>query len=432
MNSINIGLVGAGTIGGGVIKILAKQASFFQEKLGLPVRLARVADKNSALFATLPIGDAICTDSADDVLNDPSINIVIELVGGTGFAKALVLRALNNKKHVITANKALLSEFGPEIFACAEKNGVSVYFEAAVGGTMPTVKTAREALVGNEIQSVQTIINGTCNYIMTKMTQEGAAFSDVLAAAQAKGYAEADPTLDIGGGDTAHKVSIMASLFFGGYVPYESVYKEGITGIEAIDIAFAKKLGYSIKLLGVIKKDSGAGIEARVHPVLLHSEHILASVNDVFNAMAIEGDACGKILLYGRGAGELPTASAVISDVIDVARNISENCPVRIPMGYYSEDNRLAVAPIAEISTRYYLRFTVTDRPNVLASIASQLADHAISIASVIQQESSENDTVPVVILTHTAKEKSLKAAVTAIEKMEFIKNATQVIRIED
>ncbi len=432
MNAINIGLVGAGTIGGGVVKILSAQARFFDEKLGLPVKLTRIADKNIAVLKTLPVGSAICSDNADDVINDPSINIVIELVGGTGFAKALVLKALAAKKHVITANKALISEFGPELFAAAEANGVSIYFEAAVGGTMPTIKTAREALVGNEIQSVQTITNGTCNYILTKMTQEGLPFDEVLKAAQAHGYAEADPTLDVGGGDTAHKVSIMASLLFGGFVPYESVYKEGITTITDDDIDYAKKLGYAIKLLGVIKKDSGSGIEVRVHPVMLKNDHILASVNDVFNAMAIEGDYCGKILLYGRGAGELPTASAVISDVIDVARNIVTGNPIRIPMGYYSIANELKVAPIDGISTRYYLRFTVLDRPNVLAAIASELGHNGISIASVIQLESKSDEAVPVVIVTHTAKESNLQTAVKKLEGMDFSKAKTQIIRIED
>jgi homoserine dehydrogenase len=433
MSDINIGLVGAGTIGGGVVKVLFKQRGFFRDKLGLPIRLSRIADVNTAALAKLPIGDALCSASADDILADGDIRIVIELVGGTTFAKSLVLRALAAGKHVITANKALLAEHGPEIFAAAEKNGVSVYFEASVGGGMPAIKTIREALIGNDIRSVRTIINGTCNYILTKMQDDGLPFEEALAQAQQSGFAEADPTLDVGGGDTGHKVAILASLLYGGYVSFDKLPIEGITAITADDIAYASDLGYRIKLLGIIKEAGADGLlDVRVHPAMLHVDHILASVANVYNAVLLEGDAVGQILLYGRGAGEMPTASAVVSDIIDVARNIVNGAPKRIPMDYYSRGREIALKPLADIVSRYYLRFTVVDKPKVLAPITAVLGDNNISIASVIQRERHAEDRVPVIILTHPALERSLQASIAKIETMDFITNKTQIIRIEE
>ncbi|NLP02020.1 MAG: homoserine dehydrogenase [Fibrobacter sp.] len=432
MKEILIGLVGAGTVGGGVVKVLSKRADFFRKELGLSVRLARIADKDVSRFEGLPVGDAICTASADDILNDESIQVVIELVGGKGFAFDLVMESLRRKKHVITANKALIAERGPEIFECAENNGVSVYFEASVGGGMPVIKAIREGLAGNNLLSVKTIINGTCNYILTKMTAEGLPFSDVLKDAQARGYAEADPTLDISGGDSGHKVAILASLISNGYVPFDKVYREGITSISAEDIRFAGELGYTIKLLGIIKRGSSDDrLDVRVHPAMLHADHILASVSNVYNAVLLEGDSVGQILLYGKGAGELPTASAVVSDIVDVARNIAGSSPVRIPMNHYSSKREVSVKPIDEIKTRYYLRFTVIDKPGVLASITSELGKHGISIASVMQKEGYEDRSVPVIILTHFASEKGIRDSVAGIEKLDIIKDKTQVIRIE-
>ena len=433
MKDISVGLIGAGTVGGGVVKVLAKRIDFFRKELGLPIKLARVADKEISRFSELPVGDAICTGDAGDVLADESVGIVVELVGGTGFARTLVLDALSRKKHVVTANKALIAEYGPEIFECAQKNGVSVYFEASVGGGMPVIKSIREGLVGNDIFSVKTIINGTCNYILTRMTSEGLPFQTVLDSAQERGYAEADPTLDIGGGDTGHKVAIMASLISGGYVPYEEISKEGITTISKDDIIFAGELGYTIKLLGIIKKDlSGKGLDVRVHPAMLHTDHILASVSDVYNAVLLEGDAVGQILIYGRGAGEMPTASAVVSDIVDAARNIAGSAPVRIPMNYYSLSNKVPISPVDEINSRYYLRFTVVDQPGVLASITNYLGEQKISIASVMQKEGYSDNSVPVIILTHSASEKGVRAALSLIESMDYIRDKTQVIRIEE
>lgn len=433
MREISIGLIGAGTVGGGVVKVLSNRLNSIRNDLGLPVKLARIADKVTSRFQQLPVGDAVCSADAMDIINDESIDIVIELVGGTTFARKLVMEALQKKKHVITANKALIAEYGPEIFECAEKNGVSLYFEASVGGGMPVIKAIREGLVGNNIFSVKTIINGTCNYILTRMSEDGLAFETVLKQAQEKGYAEADPTLDVGGGDTGHKVAIMASLISSGYVAYDKISKEGITTISSEDIAFAKELGYTIKLLGIINKGPGdKPLDVRVHPAMLHTNHILASVSDVFNAVLLEGDAVGQILLYGRGAGEMPTASAVVSDIIDVARNIASGNTIRIPMNYYNENRTIAIRAMDTITSRYYLRFTVMDKPGVLASITSYLGDQGISIASVIQKEGYADNSVPVIILTHTASEHGIRTAIKAIEAMDYIRDKTQIIRIVD
>lgn len=430
--TVSIGLIGAGTVGGGVVKVLQKQKAYFEEKLGLPIKLARIADKMTSRFETLPVGDAICTADASDVLNDESIDVVIELIGGVTFARKVVLDALNHKKHVITANKALIAEYGPEIFECAEKNGVSLYFEAAVGGGMPVIKSIREGLVGNDILSIKTIINGTCNYILTRMSKENLAFDEVLKQAQANGYAETDPTLDVGGGDSGHKVAILASLISNGYVPYDKISIEGITTISPEDISFAHELGYTIKLLGVINKtENNSGLDVRVHPAMVKNDHILASVSDVFNAVLIDGDAVGRILLYGRGAGEMPTASAVVSDVVDVARNVLGKTAIRLPMDYYNHHNLVTISPVDDIVSRYYLRFTVVDEPGVLASIASFLGEQGISIASVIQKERQSDESVPVIILTHEAQEIGLKQALSIIEEMDYICAKTQMIRIE-
>ncbi|MFP4163671.1 MAG: homoserine dehydrogenase [Chitinispirillaceae bacterium] len=432
MRAVNIGLVGAGTVGGGVVKILSSRAEQFRNGLGLPVKLARVVDKASERFETLPVGDAVCSSDVNDILDDDSISVVIELVGGTTFARKVVLDSLSRKKHVITANKALIAEHGPEIFEAASRNGVSVYFEAAVGGGMPVIKSIREGLVGNEIITIRTIINGTCNYILTRMTAEGLPFKQVLKEAQENGYAEADPELDIGGGDTGHKVAILASLVSGGYLPFDQISIEGITSITKDDIEFAQEMGYTLKLLGVIKKTGMKELDVRVHPVMLRDDHILASVSDVFNAVLLEGDAVGQILIYGKGAGEMPTASAVVGDVIDVARNVTSEAPVRIPMDFYNSDRKVPVLPMEEITTRYYLRFSVTDKLGVLASLTQYLGDEGISIASVMQRETYSDDSVPIIILTHTASERGIRQAIEKIEKEDYIKARTQIIRIED
>jgi homoserine dehydrogenase len=431
MKEIQIGLIGAGTVGGGVVKLLDQKGSYFRDNLGIPLRLARIADKAANRFTELPVGNAVCTDNASDIINDPDIDIVIELVGGTTFAKDLIIAALSKGKHVITANKALIAEYGPTIFELAEKSGVSVLFEASVGGGMPVIKTIRESLVGNDITSVKTIINGTCNYILTQMSEKGLLFDTALKKAQKSGYAEADPTLDIGGGDSGHKVAIMASLIYGGYVPLTKIYIEGISNISKEDIESARQLQCTIRLLGIIRKAPGEDcVDVRVHPTMIHKNHILASVRDVFNAVLLEGSAVGPTLLYGRGAGELPTASSVVSDIIDIARNITAGVPRRIPMNYYRLSNELKIKPIADIVSRYYLCFWVSDKPKVLASIATILGNYSISISSVLQQESTEESCVPVIMLTHKAVEKNVQDALAEIETMDFVKKKTHLIRI--
>ena len=431
MTNIAIGLVGAGTVGGGVVKMIHENATLLGKNFGLPVTLKRIVDRDVSRFGNLPTGNAICSDSLSDLLNDEEIQVVIELVGGTTFAKELLTDALAKGKHVITANKALIAEHGPAIFELAEKKGLSVGFEASVGGGMPVIKAIRESLAADRISSVKTIINGTSNYILTQMSEKGLLFETALKKAQKNGYAEADPILDIGGGDSGHKVAIMASLIHGGYVPFHKMSIEGITDITKDDIEFAKDLGYCIKLLGIIRKDENdPAIDVRVHPAMLHKNHILSSVSDAFNAVLLEGEAVGPILLYGKGAGEMPTASAVMSDIIDIARSITGGAQNRIPMEYYRLDNELTVKPIDSLLTRYYLCFWVIDKPKVLAAIASVLGDYQISIASVMQKEGGSENCVPVIILTHKALEKNIRAALTEIEKMEFIKKKTHVIRI--
>ena len=414
---IRIGIAGAGTVGSGAIKVFREQERFFREDLGLPLKLARIVDKDLRRFQGLPTGDAICSARAEDILEDPSIDIAIELIGGIGYAREFILAALAKGKHVVTANKALLAQHGPEIFCAAEDNDVSVYFEASVGGGMPIIKTIREAMVANDIASVKAIINGTCNYILTRMTRERLAFDETLRAAQAAGYAEADPELDVSGGDSGHKVAIMASLLYHGYVPYSSVSVEGIKDIAKADIEFARELGYTIKLLGIIeRREKDSPIEVRVHPALLRDGHILASVSDAFNAVLLRGGAVGDILLYGKGAGELPTASAVIGDLVDVARNIAGGTPRRLAMDYYHESRSLPIRSVDELVSRYYLRFSVMDVAGVLASIASTFGKHSISISRVVQPEAVEGQAIPVVFMTHDSVEANLRAALAEIE----------------
>ncbi len=434
MADVKVGLIGAGTVGSGVIKILDKQLSFFNEKLGLNMSLHMVSDLDVEKLKTLPTGDAILSGDAAEVVASPDVNVVIELIGGYTFAKDVVIKALKSGKHVITANKALIAKFGPELFALADENNVSIYFEASVGGGMPSIKTIREAMIGNEVVSVSAIINGTCNYILTEMTEKGAAFEPTLKTAQELGFAEADPALDIEGGDTGHKTAIIASLIYGGYIDFDKVPVRGITSITAEDINAAKELGYSIKLLGQVKRAEGdTSVDVRVNPVMVHKEHILSAVNGVFNSVLLEGDAVGPILLYGAGAGEMPTASAVVSDIVDVARNIKSGDINRVPMNFYTNENELTIKDASEIESRFYLRFTVEDKAGVLGAIADELAKHGISNASVTQKESTEaHDTVPVIITTETVVESELRAAVKAIEAMDFVKAETQVLHIED
>lgn len=430
MTIVKVGLIGAGTVGGGVIEVLQRQHNFFLREFGLDIRLTRIAEKDASKTQNLKFDGVVISQNADDVIRDPEIQIVVELVGGIGIAKDIILKSIESGKHVVTANKHLLAKFGHEIFPAADKRTVSIYFEGSVGGGMPIIKALRESLVANDIENIRCIINGTTNYILTRMRREKKSFAEILTDAQKLGYAEADPAFDIDGIDAAHKVAIMASLAYGCWVNIDDIYIEGIRNITAEDVAYAEDLGYVVKLLGVIRNRT-TEIEARVHPALLPREHLLANVDGVYNGVALIGDAAGSILMTGKGAGRYPTASAVVSDIVDICRNIASNAPLRAPMSFYCPEKRKKVKPILEVESRYYFRFTVIDKPGVLGKLTGVLGNHQISIASVVQKERAPHENVPVIFLTHHAKEKAVRDAIREIDKLDVVKQPTQIIRIE-
>ncbi len=430
MNTIKIGLIGLGVVGGGVVEVLLRQKDFFKHAFGIDLDLAAIAEKDKSKWAMVPKGPKM-VDDYQQILSDPEIRIVIELIGGVGIAKKAVMGAIAAGKHVVTANKHLIAACGQEIFPEADRRGMSVYFEASVGGGMPVIKALRESLVANDLHKVQCIINGTTNYILTRIRQEKQPFETILAEAQQKGFAEADPALDVDGIDASHKVAIMASLAHGCWIDHKDVYVEGIRHITPEDVAYAEDLGYVIKLLGIIGV-KGDRIDVRVHPAMLPEDHLLANVNGVYNGVVLRGDAVGSILLTGKGAGRYPTASAVVSDIIDICRNIQSNAQTRIPMSFYGPQNRRRTVPISEIESRYYLRFTVIDVPGVLGRLTTALGEQQVSIASVVQKERAPRDNVPIVILTHHAREQFVRDAVARIEKTEIVRAPTQLIRIEE
>ena len=379
----------------------------------------------------LPV-DAFITD-AQQVLEDPEIDIIIEMIGGEGIAKEFMLKAIESGKHVVTANKALLAAQGNELFAAAARQGVDLAFEASVGGCMPTIKTIRESLVGNRIKAMTGILNGTCNYILSKITDEGISFKEALDQAQVQGYAEADPTLDIEGFDTAHKVAIMAALAYGMEINLDDVYIEGITRITPLDIAFAEQFGYRIKLLA-ISKFQNERVEARVHPTMIPFNNLLAQINGTVNAVTVSGDAVGDILLYGHGAGMMPTASAVVSDIVDIARNILCGTSRRVPPLSYQRTNirKMPILPIEDLITHYYFRFSALDRPGVLSTISGILGKYDISIQSVHQKGRKTNGSVPVVMLSHLVREADVKQALSEISALDVVGDEPVLIRIED
>jgi homoserine dehydrogenase len=430
--NIQVGLVGAGIVGGGVLEVFERQKAFFSSVLGLDIKLSMIAEKDSSKLIGLPLEGIQVTDNFQDILQNPNIQIVIELIGGITVAKEVVLRSIAAGKHVVTANKHLLAKFGYELFPAAEKKGVGVYFEGSVGGGIPIIKTLREGLVGNDIKKIHCIINGTTNYILTRIQNEHRPFLEILREAQKKGFAEADPSLDVDGIDAAHKVSIMASLAYGCWVKLDDVYTEGIRNITPVDVQNAEELGYVIKLLGIIQVQ-GEKLDVRVHPTMLRKDHLLTHVNGVFNGVLLKGDAAGSILVTGKGAGRHPTASAVIADMVDASRDIAmAGGKPRISMHFLNSQNQKKVVPIQEIESRYYLRFTVVDFPGVLARLTAELGQNEVSIASVMQKERAPADNVPVVILTHHAKEAQIRKAVEAIDRFDVVKLPTQVIRIEE
>ncbi len=424
MRSIKVGLLGLGQIGSGLYKLISRKNGFFERRYGVRFEIARVLVKNPKKKRFAGLNQKALTTQASRILNDPSIDVVIELVGGIQPAKKLVMEALKKGKDVITANKALLAEEGDGIFALAQKLGRQVFFEASVGGGIPVIKTLREGLSANRIDSILGIVNGTCNYILTQMSQQGLDFQTALKQAQEKGYAEPDPSFDIDGVDSAHKIAVLARLAFEQHIPFDDVYCEGIRHITEQDVTFAKDFGYCIKLLAIAKREKN-GIEARVQPTLIPKDHILAKVDGSFNAILFGGDEVGDILLYGRGAGPEPTASAVMSDLIDYSRGIESRLPE--PAG-----KPLKVKSISSILSRYYLRFAVLDQPGVLSKIAGVLGKHDVSISDVIQTERKTGTVVPLILLTHHVHEKDIRAAVCQIDGMKsMIRAKSRVIRIE-
>ena len=433
MKEINIGLLGCGTVGTGTAKILIESKDLISSRVGTALNLKRIADIDINRDRGIKFNEGVLTTDALGVVDDPEIDIIVELIGGEGIAKDLILRAINNGKHVVTANKALLASHGNAIFKAADAKGVDLAFEASVGGCIPIIKTLRETLVGNRINSMIGILNGTCNYILSKITDDKSSFENALSEAQAKGFAEANPTLDVEGIDTAHKLAILSSLAYGMEINLNDIYIEGISKITPLDIELAGEFGYRIKLLA-ISKNRGNKVETRVHPTMIPFDNLLSSVKGALNAIAVSGDAVGNITLYGHGAGMMPTASAVVSDTVDLARNLLSGAIKRVPLLSYQMESikKIPVMPVDEILTNYYFRFSVLDQPRVLSKISGILGDHGISIKSVHQKGRKSKGSVPIVMLTHLGREAGVKKALSEIASLEIVKDKPVLIRIED
>jgi homoserine dehydrogenase len=427
MEDYKIGIIGLGTVGGGVYQQLVKKASLIKQRTGVRLVVKAVCDKNKEALKAAGVTQEKIVLDYERIIKDPAIDCVVELIGGTKLAKKIIIDALKNGKNVVTANKALLAEHGQDIFETAKANGKNVYFEASVGGGIPIIKGLNESLVSNRVTTILSIINGTCNYILSKMTLEKMDFKDALRIAQEKGYAEADPTLDIEGIDAAHKIAILAQLAFGKKVNFHDISCQGISKIQLGDIAFADQLGYVVKLLAIAKKTK-AGVEVRVQPTLISKDHILANVNDSYNAVYLECDEVENMLFYGRGAGARPTASAVVSDLVDLARMTKgEKQACEMPVLETME-----IMNISAIQSRYFLRFSVIDKPGVLAKIADVFGQFNVSISDVIQQERKVGHVVPLVFLTHETSENNIVQAVNRINQISVIKGSSQVLRIEE
>ncbi len=432
MKTINVGLIGFGTVGSGLAEVLLSQRERLVQRSGLEIRLARVADINISELPPQFAGTGLTRD-ASEMINDPDIDIIVELIGGIQPAKTFVLDAIAAGKHVVTANKALLSQEGREIFAAAAARGVEVGFEASVGGGIPVIKSLKEGLVANKILSIMGIMNGTANYILTRMTDEGIPFDQVLKDAQELGFAEADPTYDVEGIDTAHKLAILMTMAYGMTITHDEIATEGISSIEPVDIDFAREFGCRIKLLA-ISRNHGDHVEARVHPTMVPESHLLASINGAYNAIHFTGDMVGNVLLYGPGAGKLPTGSAVAADVMDIARDISTGSVGRVPSLSYlpGEIRDIRITPMEELACPWYFRITARDEPGVLAAIAGVLSRQNISIESVIQKGRKQSGPVSIVISTHTALESSVLQALDEIDRLEVISAPTVKIRMLD
>jgi len=435
MSDIKVGLIGFGNIGAGVVKLLQENADVIRGKVGSGIVMKRIADLDITTDRGVTVDPSVLTTDVNAIFDDPEISVVIELIGGYEPAKSFVLKAIEKGKHIVTANKALLALHGEEIYAAAASNGVEVQFEAAVGGGIPVLTAIKGNMAANRFGSVFGIMNGTCNYILTRMTQEGADFADVLKAAQELGYAEPDPTFDIEGVDTAHKLAILVSLCFGTRIDFNAIHTEGISRISGLDVKFAHDFGYRIKLLAIGKLTDGQ-VEARVHPTMIPLHNPMADVNGVFNAIRLTGDFVGPVMFYGRGAGQNPTASAIVGDLIGLSRSIMAGAGRRMaPLGFLdAEIKNLPIKPMADIDSKYMLRFSARDLPGVLGAIAGALGKHGISIESMMQtaHELGDEAPVPIVIMTHQAREGSVQTALAEIDQLDIICEKTSFIRIED
>ncbi|MEJ2723512.1 MAG: homoserine dehydrogenase [Deltaproteobacteria bacterium] len=432
MRQINVGIIGFGTVGAGTVEILLANRDLITARVGSEIVIKKIADLDLHSDRGLPIDQTLLTTDATDILEDPDIQIVVELMGGTDQAKQYILRAIENKKHVVTANKALLAEHGKEIYEAVEKHGVSLGFEASVGGGIPVIRALREGLSANRINTIMGILNGTSNYILTRMTNKGVPYSEAVQEAIKQGYAEDPPTLDVDGTDAAHKLAILVSIAFGSPVAFQSIYREGIDRLTPDDIRFAGEFGFCLKLLA-IARNLGGKVDARVHPAMVPLDHIMANVNGVYNAIYIEGDFVGSNLYYGLGAGRRATGSAVVSDLIHLSRQLLQSVDRLMPPLAHADSRHadVAIQPIEELSTPYYLRCSAVDQPGVLSKISGILGENNISIYSVIQKGREMDGSVPVVMLTHEAKERGVLKALSQMDKLEVLTDKTMVIRVE-
>jgi len=441
MQHVNLGMIGGGTVGSGVFHAWQQNGNLLAARLGVKLQFRKIAVKAFDEPRPYPIPASLMTTNWQEVVNDPQVQVVIELVGGTGIAKTMVLAALGKGKTVVTANKALLSAHGPELFKVAADRGANLYYEASVCGGIPIIKSLREGFVANQFPAIYGIVNGTCNYILTRMKLEGADFAEVLADAQKQGYAETPPDLDIDGHDAQHKIGILASLAHGFWVDHHQIHTEGVRQVSRIDMQFAEKLGYTIKLLGIVKpvetrgsrghQRNRAGVQVSVYPTLIPNAHVLASVNGVFNACFVRGDIVGDTLFYGRGAGKDATASAVLSDVADAALDLKNNAKVRVPP-FVAHAQQGRVVPMDEIVSRYYVRLSVVDKPGVLAKVSAIFADLKIGISSVIQPEGHEGASVPLILMLHDAPNAAMRRALAKIAKLPVVKAPPVMFRVEN
>lgn len=422
-HEVNVGILGLGTVGAGVAKILLTQQELLKTRSSLTFKLKSIAEINWAVKRDLNLDGIQCLTDADAILTDPEIDIVVETIGGYEPAFSFICRALRNRKHVVTANKALIATRGRELFKIAKENEVDLLFEASVGGGIPIIKGLREGLIANRFESIYGILNGTSNYILTRMHQEELEFEEALREAQAKGFAEADPTLDIGGGDAAHKLTILGSLATSSMLDFNSLYVEGITSITKLDINFAKSFGFTIKLLAIFRALDN-GLDLRVHPTLIPNTHLLAAVNNELNAIFVKGDFIGNTMFYGPGAGERPTGSAIVSDIVDLSRDLLLKEGERVSNPPIDPERQMELAPINKIRNRFYLRFFTYDKPGVLSKISGVLGEKGISISSMVQLETHEKDNyVPIVLLTHKASEEAMEEALREIGKFDFVRD---------